>query len=453
MENVEVRDLTETLTELLEKGSLRELGNVMRETLPADLAPFIDSLADEKELLVVFRLLSKDQAADCFVEIDPHTQEKLINAFSDVELKGVLNELFMDDTIDIIEEMPANIVRRILRNTTSDKRGQINTLLSYPPDSAGSLMTVEYVSLKKNVTVADAFATIRAEGLDKETVYTCYVIDEARHLIGVVSVIDLLLADPSQMIGNIMETNVVSVDTHTDAEEVVKDFDRYDFLVLPVVDTENRLVGIVTVDDAMDVMREQSTEDIEIMAGVTPVEESYLKRSVFKIYLTRIPWLLILMISATFTGMIIAGFEEKLSKMVILTAYIPMLMDTGGNSGSQSSVTIIRALSLGDISWGDFFKVVFKEMRVAIMCAVTLGAANFLKITLLDGREPLVSAVICLTLVCGVVVAKLAGATFPMVAKKLGLDPAVMAAPFITTFVDAISLVIYFFFATMLLKL
>ncbi|MBQ9544745.1 MAG: magnesium transporter, partial [Clostridia bacterium] len=423
MENVEVRDLTETLKELLENGSLQELKNQMREILPADLAPFIDSLADEKELLVVYRLLSKDQAADCFVEIDPHTQEKLIEAFSDVELKGVLDELFMDDTIDIIEEMPANIVRRILQNTSQDKRGQINTILSYPPDSAGSLMTVEYVSFRKELTVLQAFDKIRKEGLDKETVYTCYVIDATRHLIGVVSVIDMLRAELDQTIESIMETNVVSVGTHTDAEEVVKDFDRYDFLALPVVDTENRLVGIVTVDDAMDVMREQSTEDIEIMAAVTPVEESYLKRSVFKIYLTRIPWLLILMISATFTGLIIAGFEEKLSKMVILTAYIPMLMDTGGNSGSQSSVTVIRALSLGDIGWSDFFKVVFKEMRVAVMCAITLGSANFLKITLLDGRDPLVSAAICLTLVCGVIVAKLAGATFPMVAKKLGLDP------------------------------
>lgn len=451
MEPTQVKETQELFAQLLEDGSLSELTQLLRSSFPADAATFLDTVEDEKLLLTLFRRLPKDIAAECFVDMSTDTQEKLINAFSDIELKEVLDDMFADDTVDIIEEMPANVVRRILGNTPAEKRKQINELLSYPEDSAGSLMTVEYVTLKKKMTVREAFARIRQEGLNKETVYTCYVVDETRHLIGVVSVIDMLIADPDADLEGIMETNVVSVNTHEDAEDVVKTFDRYDFLALPVVDAENRLVGIVTVDDAMDVMREQNTEDIEIMAAVTPVEESYLKRGVFQIFKSRIPWLLILMVSATFTGMIISGFESALSKMVVLTAYIPMLMDTGGNCGSQSSVTVIRALSLGDVRFSDFFKVVFKEVRVALLCAVTLGVANFLKIRFIDGMETMVALVICITLICGVVVSKLAGATFPLFAKKLGLDPAVMAAPFITTFVDAVSLLIYFFFATRIL--
>ena len=453
--------------ELVEKAILKMMEDKKYSTLrdilitmnPADIAGIFNSLED-KRIPLMFRLLPKELAAETFVEMEPEDQELLIQGFSDNELKEVLDELYVDDAVDIVEEMPANVVRRILSQADPEMRQSINQILCYPENSAGAWMTTEYVSLRPNMTVEESILRIRRQGVDKETIYTCYVTKD-RMLLGIVTVKDLLLAEDDEMlIKDLMVTDLISVATHTDQEEVAHIFSKYDFLALPVVDKENRMVGIVTVDDAIDVMEEEATEDIEIMAGMTPSEKSYLRSTPADLFKHRIPWLMLLMVSATFTGMIISSFEDALSMLPVLTAFIPMLMDTGGNCGSQSSVTVIRCLSLGELEFSDWLKVIWKEIRTAVLCAVVLGALCFLKILLIDrllmGNESinlLVDGVVCLTLAVTVVIAKMVGCSLPMLAKKLGFDPAVMASPFITTIVDALSLLVYFLFSTMLLVL
>lgn len=442
----------EEIEEMLNAKRYRELKTIFSSMEPADIALVFEDVPDT-QLPLLFRILPKDMAAEVFVEMDNDSQELLIAAFSDRELKEVLDEMYVDDTVDIIEEMPASVVKRILRQADPETRRQINEILQYPDDSAGSIMTIEYVSLKADMTVADAFTRIRRTGEDKETIYTCYVTDKDRRLIGVVSVRTLLLADPADLICEIMETNLTCATTLEDKEEVAQKFSKYDYLALPVVDQENRLVGIVTIDDAMDVLQEENTEDIEMMAAITPTDKPYMRTGVFETFKKRIPWLLLLMISATFTGRIITSFENSLRRYVVLTAFIPMLMDTGGNAGGQASVTIIRGLSLNEIEFGDVFRVIWKEIRVAFFCGITLAAANFIKLLFLDRVGVQVATIVCLTLLITVLIAKLVGCSLPMFAKKIGFDPAVMASPFITTIVDAISLMVYFQIAATLLHL
>ena len=430
----------------------------MSEMNPADVANIIES-ADGRDVIALFRLLPKELATEAFAYIDSDQQEQLILAFTDRELREVVDELFLDDTVDLIEEMPANIVNRILKNTDPKTRAQINELLAYPDDSAGSLMTPEYVYLKSDMTAAEALLKIRAVGVVKETIYTCYVTEE-RRLVGVVSLLDLVTASDDTVIGDIMDTNVISVNTKDDKEVVATTLAKYDLLAIPVVDGENRIVGIVTVDDAMDVLQDENTEDIEKMAAIVPTDKPYFKTGVFETFLKRIPWLLLLMVSATFTGMIITGFEDKLAASVVLTAFIPMLMDTGGNAGGQASVTIIRGLSLGDISLKDVFSVIWKEIRVAVICGSALAIVNFGKMMLIDrlvlgnaGITVTVSLVVCLTMFVAVLIAKLIGCSLPILAKAVGFDPAVMASPFITTIVDAVTLLAYFMIAQSLLHI
>ena len=451
-------ELLEKIEELFERKRYAELRDLLGPMEAADIASLCQDL--NEKVPVVFRLLPKELAAEVFVELDSDDQELLIRSFSNAELKEVLDELYLDDAADIVEEMPAGVVKRILRHCDPEMRKSINEVLKYPEDSAGSIMTTEFVDLKANMTVEDALKRIRRTGPDKETINICYVIDDRRHLIGLLTIRTLLLAEEDDVIGDIMERNLIAVQTLDDQEAVARALGKYDFLALPVVDKEERLVGIVTVDDAIDVLQEEVTEDIEKMAAILPSDKPYLKTSTLETYKARIPWLLLLMISATFTGQIIASFERALAAATILTAYIPMLMDTGGNCGSQASVTVIRGLSLGEISFSDFFRVLWKELRVAAVCGVTLAAANFAKLMLIDRmlfHNPMVTvhvaAVICGTLVCTVVCAKLVGCSLPMLAKRIGFDPAVMASPFITTIVDAISLLIYFRFASAILGL
>jgi len=447
----------EALLDLVERRQLRQLRQELGSMNEVDIASFLDELAPE-QLLLVFRLLPKELAAEVFTYLeDSDDQERLINALSDRELREVLNELYLDDTVDIIEDMPANVVSRILRNCDASARSQINQLLNYPKDSAGSIMTTEFVSLRPDDTVARAFARIRAEGVDKETVYTCYVIRN-RVLQGVVTVRRMLLSEEDTLIEDIMETNILSVHTLEDREVVAQMFSRYDLTALPVVDSDERLVGIVTVDDAMDVLEEETTEDFEKMAAILPVDKPYLRTGVWETVRSRIPWLLLLMLSATFTGIILTGFEGALAACVVLTSFIPMLTGTGGNSGSQSSVAVIRALSLGEVTFGDLFSVVWKEARVATLCGIGLGLANFVKMLLVDrllmGNPEVtvpVALVVCLALALTVLCAKVVGCVLPMGAERLGIDPAVMASPFITTVVDALSLLIYFAIATQVL--
>lgn len=449
----------ELLMELVRQKKFRQLKEALGQMNEVDIAEFLDELDVEQEILV-FRLLPKDLAAEVFTYLEnTEDQEKLIGALSDKELREVLDELFLDDTVDIIEDMPANVVSRILRNTDTSTRSQINQLLNYPKDSAGSIMTTEFVYLHPDATVEQSFARIRRVGLDKETVYTCYV-TQNRVLLGVVTVKTMLLSAYETRIGDIMETNVLSVTTHEDKEDVAQMFSKYGLTALPVVDGEDRLVGIITVDDAMDVIEEETTEDFEKMAAILPSDKPYLRTGVFETWKSRIPWLMLLMLSATFTGIIITSFESALAACVVLTSFIPMLSGTGGNSGSQSSVAVIRALSLGEIEFSDMAAVVWKEIRVSVLCGLCLAVANFAKMMLVDHWlmhnpevTPMVALVVCLTLVFTVLCAKVVGCTLPMVAEKIGIDPAVMASPFITTIVDALSLLIYFFFATRLLAL
>ena len=424
---------------------------------PADIAEIFMELT-QRQIPLLFRLLPKEKAAECFAEMESEEQALLIGSFSDNELKELLDELYADDAADLVEEMPASVVKRILRQATPEMRRAINQILRYPENSAGSMMTTEYVSLRPDMTVGESILRIRRQGVDKETIYTCYV-TEGKKLIGLVTVKDLLLcSDDETQIRDIMLTNLISVNTHTDQEEVAKMFSHYSFLALPVVDMENRMVGIVTFDDALEVLEDETTEDIEIMGGMLPSEKTYLKSSVFALFKNRIPWLLLLMVSATFTGMIITSFEGALAAQAALTAFIPMLMGTGGNSGSQSSVTIIRALSLDELRMSDLPRVIWKEIRTAVLCGVALAVVCFAKIWLVDrlllGNPEItlmVDAVVCLALLATVIAAKLVGAVLPLCAKALKLDPAVMASPFITSIVDALSLLLYFLFARMLL--
>ena len=444
--------MKDTVLTLLSDKHYSELRDMLVEMYAADIASLLESL-ESRERALIFRLLGKDQAAEAFVELEPDTQEQLINDLSESELSEVLDELYLDDAVDLVEEMPANVVRKILSNTNPETRNHINDMLKYPKDSVGSIMTIEYVSLKATMTVEDAFLRIKRTGIDKETVYTCYVKDAHAQLIGVVSVRTLLLAESDDIIADLMQTNIVSLSTLDDKEEAVLQFNRYNFLALPVVDREGRLVGIVTFDDAMDVMEAEATEDMEKMAAIVPSDKPYMKTGVFETFKKRIPWLLLLMVSATFTGAIISSFEDALSVCAVLVAYIPMLMDTGGNAGSQASVTVIRGLSLNEIEYRDVPKVVFKEIRVALICGITLSAANFVKLLLLDKVGVLVAASVCLTLVAAVVIAMIIGCLLPILAKRLGFDPAVMASPFITTIVDAMSLLVYFRVASAILGL
>ena len=447
----------EQLMELVQTKQFRKLRSILMEMNEVDVAEFLDELGPE-ETILVFRLLPKEQAAEVFAELeDSDDQERLINALNDKELREVLDELYLDDTVDVIEDMPANVVSRILRNSDPASRSQINQLLNYPKDSAGSIMTTEYVFLHPDATVEESFARIRKEGMDKETIYTCYV-TQNRVLLGVVTVRRLLLSAYETKIRDIMETNVLSVNTHDDKEDVAQMLNKYDLSAIPVVDGDNRLVGIVTFDDAMDVIEEETTEDFEKMAAILPSDKPYLKTGVFETWRSRIPWLMLLMLSATFTGIIITKFESALAACVVLTSFIPMLSGTGGNSGSQSSVAVIRALSLDEIDFSDLIAVVWKESRVAILCGVCLACANFVKMMVVDrwlmnnpAVTPMVALVVCLTLVFTVLCAKVVGCTLPMAAEKIGIDPAVMASPFITTIVDALSLLIYFLFTTQLL--
>ena len=446
-----------TLSKLLEEKKYQTLKDVMVTMNGADIAAVFEDL-DQDRTPLLFRLLPKELAAETFTELSPELQEHLIRGFSDRELREVVSELYVDDAADLVEEMPASVVKRILAQADPEMRKEINEILRYPENSAGSIMTTEYVSLRPQMSVAEAIQRIRRTGVDKETIYTCYVTKD-RRLLGTVSVKDLLLAaDDNTPVSEIMDENVISVTTLTDQEEVAQMLSKYNFLALPVVDTDQRMVGIVTFDDAMDVLVEETTEDIQKMAGMLPSEKTYLRSNAWDLFKHRIPWLMLLMVSATFTGMIITGFESALAAQVVLTAFIPMLMDTGGNSGSQASVTVIRALSLGELELNDLPAVVWKEIKTAVLCGVALASLCFLKIMLFDrmllgnsGISIMTAFVVCATMAVTVLIAKMVGCTLPMLAKSLGFDPAVMASPFITTIVDALSLLVYFGIASALL--
>ena len=451
------------LLAMLEDKKYSTLRDILVTMNPSDIAGLFEDL-EEKQIPLMFRLLPKELAAETFVEMETEAQELLIRGFSDNELKEVLDELYVDDAADIVEEMPANVVKRILKAVDPEMRHSINQILRYPENSAGSLMTTEYVSLRPQMTVEEAILRIRRQGVDKETIYTCYVTAKDRRLIGVVTVKDLLLAEDDEMtIEEIMQQNMsdlIYVNTKTDQEEVALMFSKYNFLALPVVDGEGRMVGIVTFDDAMDVMEEEATEDMELMSGMTPSEKPYLRSSAFDLFKNRIPWLMLMMVSATFTGLIMTAFEDALAAQIALSAFIPMLMGTGGNSGSQSSVTVIRGLSLGELEFSDIFTILWKEIRTALMCGIALAVVCFAKIWLVDhlmmGNENItlmVDLVVCLALAVTVVLAKMVGCMLPLAAKAVKLDPAVMASPFISTIVDALSLLVYFMFAKMLLNI
>ena len=449
----------ENIAMLLKEKKYIQIRELLSDLNPFDIAIIFSEFSNDL-IPLLFRILPKDIATDVFVEMSKPQQEMLIKSFSDFELKIVFEDLYLDDAVDIIEEMPAGVVKRILSTSSPEVRNQINEILQYPKDSAGSIMTIEYVSLKRQITVADAFEQIKKTGVDKETIYTCYVTDESRVLLGIISAKTLLLSDRNATIESIMETNVIYANTLDDKEDVALLFEKYGFIALPVVDKERRLVGIVTVDDAIEVIQKEADEDIEKMAAIIPTEMPYLEQSVFAVWKSRVPWLLLLMVSATATSMIISSFESALASCVVLTSFIPMLMGTGGNSGSQASVTVIRGLSLGEISFSDILKVEWKEFRISALCGFTLGIVEFLKLFFFDrlllGNTEitvLVALTVSLTIFITVVVAKLVGSALPILAQKIGFDPAVMASPFITTIVDALSLVVFFNIASNILKL
>lgn len=455
MEQVNVT-LTETIRVLLEEKKFNTLRDILTTMKPYDIAAIFEELQDEKTP-ILFRILPKELAAETFVEMDDETQEFLIHGLSDSELKEVVDELFVDDAVDLIEEMPANVVKRILRQADKDMRKQINELLKYPEDSAGSIMTTEFIVLRPDMTAEMAIKRIRRTGVDKETIYTCYVTDNNNKLIGISTVKDLLLADDDDPVKDLMEENVISVNTLDDQEQVAQMFSNYNFLALPVVDNENRLVGIVTIDDAIDVIQEEATEDIEKMAAVLPSDKPYMKTSVWGIYRKRIPWLLVLMLSATFTSTIISSFEGALASVIVLSSFIPMITGSGGNAGSQASVSVIRALSLGEIEFKSMFRVLWKELRVSILCGATLAAANFIKLMIFDlNGNPnafMIALVVSLTLLGTIMMSKLVGSSLPLLASKIGFDPAVMANPLISTVCDSLSLLIYFGIATSILNI
>ncbi len=446
MEQFDLQEFVQKVLQLLADKNYRELKAIVNDEMPQDIALLLEQLPD-KDMPPVFRLLSKENAADVFVEMNSDSQEQLLNVFSDAEVKAVFEEMFLDDVVDVIEEMPASVVKRIINQADVETRNQINQILQYPKDSAGTIMTVEYVSLKAHWTVKECFDQIRKIAVDKESIYTCYVTDEKRKLLGIVTVKDLLLNNYEKVVGDIMEEDVIFCLTTEDKEQVALTMSKYDLYALPVVDGENRVVGIITIDDVLDVIEEEATEDIAMMTAVTPSNEAYLEQSVWQIWKNRVPWLLILMISATFTGIVINAYESKLT--ALLFACVPMLMGTGGNAGSQSSVTIIRGLAVNDITPRDALKVVWKELRVSLLLALCLAVACFGKLMLIDGLllgYPYtwdVCLVVALSLFATIVLAKLVGCLMPILAKVLHLDPAVVASPFITTIVDVLSLVIY----------
>ncbi len=446
------------LLKMLEEKKYATARDILVTMNPSDIAGIFEDL-EERQIPILFRLLTKEQAAETFVEMETEAQELLIRGFSDSELKEVVDELYVDDAADLVEEMPANVVNRILKQADPEMRRSINQILRYPENSAGSIMTTEYVSLRPNMTVEEAILRIRRQGIDKETIYTCYVTASDKRLLGLVTVKDLLLAEDDEMkIEDLMIINLIFVTTQTDQEEVARMFSKYNFLALPVVDGEGRMVGIVTFDDAMDVMEEEATEDMELMSGMMPSEKPYLRSTPIDLFKNRIPWLMLMMVSATFTGLIMTAFEDALAAQIALSAFIPMLMGTGGNSGSQSSVTVIRGLSLDELDFGDIGEILWKEIRTALLCGIALAVVCFGKIWLIDhlllGNENItfmVDTVVCLALCVTVVVAKIVGCMLPMAAKAMRLDPAVMASPFISTIVDALSLLVYFLFAKALL--
>ncbi len=448
-EQMDHADLLLSLMETRQYGKLREEALEMN---PADIAAVMDGLEDE-DSLKLFRILPKSLVADVFPLMDDDTQQFIIMSLSTREASNIIDNLMSDDAADVLEEMPANVVKRLLANTSPETRHDVNMLLQYPEDSAGSVMTVEFMDLKARMTVEQAITRIRRIGLDSETVNICYVLDDSRRLLGTVALRYLLIQDNDALIGDIMNENVISINTTTDQEEAARLFQKYDFTAMPVVDHENRLVGIITIDDIIDILQEEATEDIEKMAAIIPTEKPYMRTGILDTYKKRIPWLLFLMLSATFTGSIITRFESALSAYVVLTAYIPMLMDTAGNAGSQASVSIIRGLSLNEIEFKNLFIVVWKEIRVAVMCGITLAAANFVKLQIVDRLPMTVALVVCITLVVVITFAKTIGCVLPMVANRIGFDPAVMASPLITTIVDAVALLVYFTLATNILHL
>ncbi|MDE5908124.1 MAG: magnesium transporter [Lachnospiraceae bacterium] len=442
----------DVVKELLETKQYTRLRQKMAEMNTADIAVIMEEL-DEEELLKIFRILPKNMAADVFSYLEVESQQFIITSLSEKDAAGIINNLMADDATDLLEEMPANVVKKLLANANPETRRDINHLLRYPEDSAGSIMTVEYVDLKENMTVEDAVARIRKVGVDSETINICYVLDAKRTLVGTVALRYLLISPGDAVIGDIMHENVIYINTLMDQEEVARQFQKYDFTAMPVVDNENRLVGIITVDDIVDILQEEATEDMEKMAAIVPSDKPYMKTSVIDTWKKRMPWLLLLMISATLTGSVLTTFEDALMAYGVLIAYIPMLMDTGGNAGGQASVTIIRGLSLNEIEFSDALRVLWKEIRVAVLCGITLAAANFGKLLLLDRVDMMVALVVCLTLVAAIMIAKAVGCMLPMLAKKIGFDPAVMASPFITTIVDVLSLLVYFQIATHLLHI
>lgn len=443
---------TQELRELLDTKQYTGLRQLLAELNEADIAALMEEL-EEEEILKVYRILPKNLAADVFSYLEVDSQQMIISSLSEREAGSVIDNLMADDAVDLLEEMPANVVDRLLANANPDTRKAINQLLRYPEDSAGSIMTVEYVALKEHFTVDQAIERIRAVGLTSETIEICYVLDASRRLVGTVALRYLLLGQGDDLVRDIMHENVISINTLMDQEQAAAQFKKYDFTVMPVVDNEDRMVGVITVDDIVDILEEETTEDMEKMAAIVPSDKPYMKTTVGETYKKRIPWLLLLMVSATFTGAIISSFEEALSVYAALIAFIPMLMDTGGNAGGQASVTIIRGLSLGEIAYRDVPGIVWKELRVAILCGSTLALANFAKLMVFDRVGVYVALTVCLTLVAAVVMAMLVGCLLPIGAKKLGFDPAVMASPFITTIVDALSLLVYFRVATMVLKI
>ncbi len=450
---IDVKEVIEQIEELLESKDYAKLRCALTALEPADAAEIIDNV-DEEKIPLVFRILPKELASETFVEMDGEHQMMLVSAFSDSELNRLVNDLFVDDTVDMLEEMPANVVKRVLSQATPEKRSIINQILAYPEDSAGSVMTTEFVELKAHMTGEEVFKRIRRTGVDKETIYTCYVTDESRHLIGVVTVKDFLTAvDESVTVGELMETQIISVITTEDEETAAKRLSKYGLLALPVVDNENRLVGIVTYDDAMDIIESEDTEDIEIMAGITPTDKPYLRTGVFETWLKRVPWLMLLMVSATFTSMILNHYESALAAQTALISFIPMLMGTSGNAGSQVSVTVIRGLSLNEIELSDIFRILWKELRVSFLCGISLAAVNFGKMMLFDSLGFATALTVSLTVLSIVVIAKLVGGVLPLLVKLIHFDPAVMASPFITTIVDAMSLIVYFAIASFILGL
>ena len=457
----ELDELVKKVIELIEDNKYVLVKKEFADMNEADIAEVLEELQEElptQEFIRVFRLLPKDIAADVFAHLPVEIEQYIINSLTDKETTNIIENMFADDAADLMEEMPASVVRRILALASDETRNDINHLLKYPEDSAGSIMTVEFADLKENITVKQALERIRKIGIDKETINTCYVLDLQRHLVGSVTLRTLLLGNPDAIVSDIMDENVITVSTLDDQETVARQFQKYDFMAMPVVDSENRLVGIITVDDILEIIEEEATEDMEKMAAILPSDKSYFRTGIFETFKSRIPWLLILMISATITGTIIDSFEAKLAGITGLVAFIPMLMDTGGNSGGQASVTIIRAISLNEVEFKDIFRVIWKEIRVAVLCGLTLAVVNFIRVLIMNAlgtgithEAIMVNITVCITLCITVMCAKLVGCMLPILANQLGFDPAVMASPFITTIVDAISLVLFLKIATFML--